>query len=137
MARPDPTFFVTTDTGPAGFTVAKSVKGTFPSAHVVVANANKKFVHTASAWENSPKTLLGPVVDWFLLGEFGAIFSCGTSFGLTAIARRKSMVTSAIAHQHRTDQGEFHLFNRIPNLHGNVSDLCGEVVGRRWLSAAQ
>ena len=122
--------------------MAKSVKNAYPDAHVVVANAKKdagakKFVHTVSAWENSPKTLLEPVVDWYLLGEFGVMFSCGTSFGLTAVARRKQMVTSAIAHHHRdhrTDAGEFRLFNRIPDTHEGVSDLCGEVVGRRWLS---
>ena len=119
--------------------MAKSVKNAYPDAHVVVANAKKdagtkKFVHTASAWENSPKTLLEPVVDWYLLGEFGVMFSCGTSFGLTAVARRKQMATSAIAHQHQTDEGKFHLFNRTPDIHEGVSDLCGEVVGRRWLS---
>lgn len=62
-----------------------------------------KFVHTANSRRSANifVSQLGPVLDWYLLGEFDHVFTCGTSYGATAVARRSnSLPLSYVHHMH-------------------------------------
>jgi hypothetical protein len=82
-------------------------------------------------------TRLTSILDWWLLGEFGFIASCGTTFSVTAIGRRASLPLRVVVHEHVLED-----FPSVANLTGYVWKLLPstswtgcrvvEVLGERW-----
>mmetsp|Transcript_32484 Transcript_32484/g.54746 ORF Transcript_32484/g.54746 Transcript_32484/m.54746 type:complete len:294 (-) Transcript_32484:363-1244(-) len=92
--------FVTTESGYAGKAITDSLKSRYPSLAVVSSEeghdlSSVKFTHSANS-----KSKLDPVLNWWLLGEFEFIAGCGTTYSITAAARRSLLPSSFVVHEH-------------------------------------
>ncbi len=79
--------------------------------------------HRGGTKNDSFSELLAPVMDWYTLGAFELVFSCGTTFSQTAVARSAASVRAYHNHPHADAEGE-----------GNATD-CSDVTpifGSHW-----
>ena len=85
-----PFFYVTSDTASAGRVVFETVTHMHPGARVVVTDSAANYSSPTSSVKSGPKDgfvhtlsthnlnkLLGPVLDWYMIGKFDYVFACG------------------------------------------------------------
>lgn len=87
---------------------------------------------------NPDITRLSTILDWWFLGEFGFLASCGTTFSITAVGRRATLPSRVVVHEHVHEE-----YPTMANLTGHVWKLLpsikwsgcriAEVYGGRWL----
>jgi len=65
------------------------------------ARSDNSSLNNRNSSVTSTSKRLKPVLNWWLLGEFEFIAGCGTTFSITATARRSLLPSSFVVHEHR------------------------------------